>query len=58
MRKERDSQRRELEMPYLEEDEGDEEQYEVQKCIDELQNKDLYEKNINVEEWRKTMRLK
>jgi len=42
----------------LEEDEGDEEQLEVQRCIDELKNKDLFEKGISFEEWRKTMRQK
>jgi len=30
----------------------------VQECIDELKNKDLFERNINIEEWRKTMRAK
>lgn len=65
MRKERERERRvlkeagedELGRP-LEEDEGDEEQLEVQKCIEELKNKDLFEKGISWEEWRKTMKLK
>jgi hypothetical protein len=58
LRKERDRERREKESTPLEEDEGDEEQLEVQRCIDELKNKDLFEKGINFEEWRKTMKLK
>lgn len=55
LRKERDRQRREQELPPLDEDEGDEEQLEVQKCIDELKNKDLFEKGISHEEWRRTI---
>jgi len=58
LRKERDRERREKESTPLEEDEGDEEQLEVQRCIDELKNKDLFEKGISFEEWRKTMKLK
>lgn len=42
----------------MEEDEGDEEMLEVQRCIEELKNKDLFEKGISFEEWRKTMRQK
>ena len=30
----------------------------MQKCIEELKNKDLFEKGINWEDWRKTMKLK
>ena len=30
----------------------------MQACIEELRNKDLFERNINVEEWQKTMREK
>ena len=56
LRKERDRERRLKEQPALEEDEGDEEQLEVQKCIDELKNKDLFEKGISYEEWRRTMK--
>lgn len=55
LRKERDRERREKEATPLEEDEGDEEQQEVQRCIEELKNKDLFEKGIPYEEWRKTM---
>ncbi len=58
LRKERDRERRERDndaLP-LDEDEGDEEQLEVQRCIDELKNKDLFEKGINYEDWRKTMK--
>lgn len=58
LRKERDRERKEQEVGALEEDEGDEEQLEVQRCIDELKNKDLFEKGISFEEWRKTMRQK
>jgi len=58
LRKERDRERREREATPLEEDEGDEEQLEVQKCIEELKNKDLFEKGINHEEWRKTMKIR
>ena len=65
LRKERDRERRILKEGgeevlgrALEEDEGDEEQNEVQKCIEELKNKDLFEKGINWEDWRKTMKLK
>ena len=58
LRKERERERREKEAPALEEDEGDEEQLEVQRCIDELKNKDLFEKGINHEDWRKTMKEK
>lgn len=65
LRKERDRERRILKEAgeevlgkALEEDEGDEEQNEVQKCIEELKNKDLFEKGINWEDWRKTMKLK
>lgn len=45
-------------MVKLDEDEGDEEQQEVKDCIEELMNKDLFERNINSEEWRKTKREK
>lgn len=65
LRKERDRERRVLKEAgeedlgkALEEDEGDEEQNEVQKCIEELKNKDLFEKGISWEEWRKTMKVK
>ncbi len=65
MRKERERERRVLKEAgeeemgrTLEEDEGDEEQLEVQKCIEELKNKDLFERGISWEEWRKTMKIK
>ena len=56
LRKERDRERRDKEATPLEEDEGDEEQLEVQRCIEELKNKDLFEKGISFEEWRKFMK--
>lgn len=56
LRKERDRERRDKEVTPLEEDEGDEEQLEVQRCIEELKNKDLFEKGISFEEWRKSMK--
>lgn len=42
----------------LDEDEGDEEQLEIQQCIEELKSKDLYDKNIDAEGWRKENREK
>ena len=30
----------------------------MQECLDELKNKDLFERNISVDEWRKAMREK
>jgi len=53
LRKERDRERREKEEGELEEDEGDEEQHEVAKCIEELKEKDLFERNIDLTEWRR-----
>lgn len=51
LRKERDRTRKEQELAPLDEDEGDEEQLEVKQCIEELRNKDLFEKDIDLEEW-------
>ena len=51
MRKERDRVRKEQGESPLDEDEGDEEQLEVKKCIEELRNKDLFEREIDVAEW-------
>ena len=48
LRKERDRKRKEGERPSLDEDEGDEEQYEFKKCKEEMKNKDLYEKGIDI----------
>lgn len=52
LRKERDRVRREAEDPALEDDEGDEEQEEVRNCIEELKDKDLFEKEIDIKIWR------
>jgi len=52
LRKERDRARREQEGIPLDEDEGDEEQLEVKKCIEELRNKDLFERDIDLDEWQ------
>jgi len=56
LRKERDRERREAGEDLLDEDEGDEEQKEVHQCIEELKDKDLFEKGINIEEWHKEKR--
>jgi len=51
LRKERDRARREGGVVGLDEDEGDEEQLEVKMCIEELRNKDLFERHIDVPQW-------
>lgn len=51
MRKERDRERKEAGATPLDEDEGDEEQLEVKMSAEELRNKDLFEKEIDVAEW-------
>lgn len=53
LRKERDRVRREKSETPLDEDEGDEEQLEVQQCLDELRDKGLFERDIDVAEWHK-----
>ena len=53
LRKERDRVRKENGEVALDEDEGDEEQFEVKKCIEELRNKDLFERDIDVPSWIK-----
>lgn len=47
LRKERDRSRREKEQTPIEEDEGDEEQVEMRAMIEELKDKDLFEKEID-----------
>ena len=49
--KERDRERKEGEKEPLDEDEGDEEQAEVRSCLEELKDKDLFEKEIDRDEW-------
>ena len=56
LRKERERQRRDREEGKLEEDEGDEEEDEVDRCVQELKHKEVFERGINVEEWRKASR--
>ena len=51
LRKERDRVRKEGEKPALDEDEGDEEQIEVRACLEELKDKDLFDKEIDREIW-------
>jgi len=58
LRKERDRVRREAEEEPLDEDEGDEEQGEMTECAEELKEKDLFETDINSEEWHKTNKEK
>jgi hypothetical protein len=53
LRKERDRVRRDNEEPALDEDEGDEEQLEVRMMIEELKDKDLFEKDIDRPTWQK-----
>ena len=53
LRKERDRVRKEADQAALDEDEGDEEQAEVRACIEELKDKDLFEKAIDRDAWRK-----
>lgn len=53
LRKERDRIRREKEEGALDPDEGDEEQLEVKQCRDELRNKDLFEREIDISEWQR-----
>lgn len=48
LRKERERNRKESEQIALDENEGDEEQYEVKKCKEEIRNKDLFEKGIDI----------
>lgn len=52
LRKERDRERKEKQEEALDEDEGDEEQLEVKNCIEELRNKDLFERDIDLTEWQ------
>lgn len=47
LRKERDRARKEKEQTPVEEDEGDEEQFEMRSMIEELRDKDLFEKEID-----------
>ena len=51
LRKERDRVRKEAEDEPLDEDEGDEEQDEVRACLEELKDKDLFEKEIDRDGW-------
>ena len=53
LRKERDRERREKAEPPLDEDEGDEEQLEVKLARNELRDKGLFERNIDLDSWRK-----
>ena len=43
--------RKEGEKEPLDEDEGDEEQAEVRACLEELKDKDLFEREIERDEW-------
>lgn len=58
LRKERDRVRREREDPAMDPDEGDEEQLEVKKCREEIRNKDLFEREIDVVEWQRESRAR
>jgi|TARA_B110000285_G_scaffold173990_1_gene195040 hypothetical protein len=58
LRKERDRVRRERSDAPLDEDEGDEEQLEVQQCLDELRDKGLFERDIDVAEWHKENKVR
>lgn len=58
LRKERDRVRREKEETALEEDEGDEEQLEVKKCVEELRDKGLFERDIDLDVWTKEWKAK
>ena len=51
LRKERDRVRKEGEEDAIDEDEGDEEQFEVSLCEGELKDKDLFEREIAREGW-------
>lgn len=53
LRKERDRARKDKEETPLEEDEGSEEQAEMRLMIDELKDKDLFEKEIDRQTWHK-----
>jgi hypothetical protein len=53
LRKERDRARKEKEQIPVEEDEGDEEQFEMRCMIEELKDKDLFEKEIDRIQWHK-----
>jgi hypothetical protein len=53
LRKERDRARKEKEQTPVEEDEGDEEQFEMRCMIEELKDKDLFEKEIDRIQWHK-----
>ena len=52
LRKDRDRKTKEGVQPSLNEDEGDEEQYEYKKYKEEMKNKDLYEKGIDISQWQ------
>ena len=58
LRKERDRVRREQEETPLDDAEGDEEQLEVKLCKEELRNKDLFEREIDVAQWQIENRLR
>lgn len=51
LRKERDLERKRVEMPALDEEEGDEEQEEIRLVDGELKDKDLFEKDIESQKW-------
>lgn len=53
LRKERDRVRKDNEEIQLAEDEGDEEQLEVRMMVEELKDKDLFEKEIDLASWHK-----
>jgi hypothetical protein len=53
LRKERERARKEKEETPLDEDEGDEEQDEMRAMIEELKDKDLFEKDIDRTVWHK-----
>ena len=53
LRKERDRARKDKEQTTLEEDEGDEEQFEMRCMIEELKDKDLFEKEIERATWHR-----
>lgn len=53
LRKERDRARKEKEQIPVKEDEGDEEQFEMRCMIEELKDKDLFEKEIDRIQWHK-----
>lgn len=53
LRKERDLERKRQEQPAIDDQEGDEEQEEVRLLEAELRDKDLFEKQIDRDEWHK-----